>query len=151
MSSRDAIQAILGEFGRSIGLNDLTFDAAGYCALLFDEALVVNMEIDQGEQALVLYSLLGEPAGDAMTAYRDLLRANFRANRSDEAVLGMQPDSNAIVLSRWVALAGLELSQFSTALEQFVNAVESWTARLSQSEASAAPIEQVAPTSAIRA
>ena len=36
----------------------------------------------------------------------------------------MQPDGDGIVLSRWIAGPDLELSRFSTAMEQFVNAVE---------------------------
>jgi hypothetical protein len=124
MTDRDTIQALLGEFGRSIGLSELALDDSGYGVLLFDEALVVNMEIDRTEQALLLYSLVGEPAGDPVAAYQQALRANFRANRCDEAVLGMQPDGDGIVLSRWIAAPDLELSRFSTAMEQFVNAVE---------------------------
>lgn len=68
MTDRDTIQALLGEFGRSIGLSELALDDSGYGVLLFDEALVVNMEIDRTEQALLLYSLVGEPAGDPVAA-----------------------------------------------------------------------------------
>lgn len=149
MSDRNSIQALLAEFGRSIGITDLAFDASGYCILVFDDALVVNMEIDEAEQGLLLYSLVGNPAGEPGIIYEALLRANFRASQQDAPIFGMA-DGKGITLSKRIPLAGLELSSFNSALEQFVNAVEHWTARLPQLGASAPEPETAMPASFIR-
>jgi hypothetical protein len=56
MSDHHAAQELLGEFGRSTGLGELALDEDNYCALLIDDGLVINMEFDEQERQLVLYS-----------------------------------------------------------------------------------------------
>ena len=135
MADRKAIQRIFGEFGHSTGLDGLALDDDGYCCLLIDKDLVINIEHDEPGQRLVLYSVVGE-AGDRLAA---LLEANYLGQGTGGATLGLQPGSTRAVLSREVPVAGLDVPAFSAALERFVNTTEDWTRRL------AAPAESAAP------
>jgi hypothetical protein len=143
MSDHRAIQALIGEFGRSIGLPDLELDEDNYCALLIDEGLVINMEFDEESRQLLLYSLLGQAAGDTRSVYERLLQANYVGRECGGATFGLRPD-NSVVLSQSLAVPGLDLKDFTARLERFVNEVEAWTKQLSQLGAASetAPAEE---------
>jgi hypothetical protein len=142
MSDHHAAQELLGEFGRSTGLGELALDEDNYCALLIDDGLVINMEFDEQERQLVLYSLLGEPAVEPLAAYQRLLRANYLGRECGGATFGLRPD-NSVVLSQSMALPGLDLKDFTARLERFINEVEAWTKQLAQLGAASetAPVE----------
>ena len=143
MSDHHAAQELLGAFGRTIGLDDLGLDEDNYCALLIDDGLVINIEFDEQERQLVLYSLLGEPAGDARSVYERLLQANYLGRECGGATFGLRPD-NSVVLSQSMAVPGLELKDLTARLERFINEVEAWTKQLPQLGAAseAAPAEE---------
>ena len=132
VSDRHTVQALLGEFGRTIGLDGLELDEDDYCALLIDDAHVINMEFDEAGKKLVLYSLIGEPMGERTAAYDQLLRANYLGRETGAASLGLHPDGRGVVLSQWLPLQGLDGERFTMELERFVNQTESWTKRLPQ-------------------
>jgi hypothetical protein len=143
MSDHHAAQELLGEFGRSTGLGELALDQDNYCALLIDDGLVVNIEFDEQDRQLVLYSLLGVPAGEPQAAYERLLQANYLGRECGGATFGLRPD-NSVVLSQSMAVAGLDLKDFTARLERFINEVEAWTKQLPQLGAAseAAPAEE---------
>jgi hypothetical protein len=136
VSDRHTVQGLLGEFGRTIGLDDLELDEDDYCALLIDDSLVINMEFDDAGNKLVLYSLIGEPAGERTAAYDRLLRANYLGRETGAASLSLHPDGKGVVLSQWLPMPGLDGKRFTTELERFVNQTEAWTKRLPQLAAS---------------
>jgi Tir chaperone protein (CesT) family len=123
MSDHHAAQELLGEFGRSTGLGELALDEDNYCALL--------IEFDEQDRQLVLYSLLGEPAGDRLPVYERLLQANYLGRECGGATFGLRP-GNSVVLSQSMAVAGLDLKDFTARLERFINEVEAWTKQLPQ-------------------
>lgn len=137
MSDRHTVQGLLGEFGRTIGLDGLELDEDDYCALLIDNSLVVNMEFDEAGKKLVLYSLIGEPNGERTAAYDQLLRANYLGRETGAASLGLHPDGKGVVLSQWLPMHGLDGERFTTELERFVNQTEAWTKRLPELGANA--------------
>jgi hypothetical protein len=143
MSDHHAAQDLLAEFGRSIGLGEFALDEDNYCALLIDEGLVINIEFDERERQLVLYSLLGEAAGDQLAVYERLLKANYLGRECGGATFGIRPDQS-VVLSQSLAVPGLELKDFTARLERFINEVEAWTKQMPQLGAASetAPAEE---------
>ena len=150
MSGRDAVGALLSDFARMIGIPDLEFDAANRCVLLFDEGMVVTIELDEADERLLLYAPLGEAVGDLPAAYAEPLRVNYLGGQSGGGMLGLQPDGQAITLSQWVPISGLDATRFSNALERFVNTVDDWRLRLPRLGTSATEHGADAPMQAIR-
>jgi hypothetical protein len=132
MADSERLQQVLGEFGATVGLEDLRLDEAGHCVLAIDDTLVVNLELDAAKGSAVLYSWLGVPTGDLPEIYGQLLQANYLGQGTGGATLGLQAETGGIVLSQSVALEHLDLPRFNTALETFVNQAERWSERLAQ-------------------
>ena len=76
MQEREQVDLLLGEFGREIGLAGLALDEDGHAALAFDDVLV-NFEVEEGDERLLLYAYLGEIRGDAAASMRAMLEANL--------------------------------------------------------------------------
>jgi hypothetical protein len=133
------VQQILGDFGKTIGLDDLELDAAGYCCLMIDNNLVINIEFEEPDARLLLYAKVGRPGPDRAAALTAILEANYLGRGTGGATLGLEPESGSIVLSRDLAIAGMDVPGFSDALERFVNTAEVWSKRLGEASASAPP------------
>lgn len=127
MVERNAVQHIIGAFGRTTGIDDLELDQDGYCCLLIDQDLVINIELDEPGQRLLFYSVVGTPEAHRLPM---LMQANYLGRGTGGATLGLQPDSGAAVLSREIPIAQLDVPDFSAALERFVNTTEEWVKRL---------------------
>jgi hypothetical protein len=127
MPDRDAVQQIIATFGQTIGIGDLGLDDDGYCCLVIDQDMVINIELDEAAQRLLLYSVVGRPDGERFPL---LLEANYLGQGTDGGSLGLQPSTGAAVLSREVPVAQLDVPAFSTAPERFINLTEDWTKRL---------------------
>lgn len=125
----DGMQELLAMFGRHIGLAGLAFDERGHCVLGIDD-VVVNLEYDQPGGRLLVYGLIGRPEGDLADVYAALLRANYLGMAGTGMSLGLRPDDDGVVLSRWLDAALLDLPAFEAALQAFVDTAEAWTARL---------------------
>jgi hypothetical protein len=130
MSDQDNAQQVIGEFGRSIGIDDLALDEEGYCCLAIDRDLIVNIELDADGGRLVLYSMVGQPGPDRAAALEMLMQANYLGQGTGGAILGAQPETGAIVLSCALPADRLDLPAFNGALERFVNTAEDWMRRL---------------------
>jgi hypothetical protein len=139
----DGLQELLSMFGRFVGLADLAFDEAGHCVLGID-GVVLNLERDATGGRLLIYSLVGRPAGDPATVYAALLRANYLGMDGTGMGFGLRPDDDGVVLSRWLEAATLDLPAFEAALQAFVDTAEAWTVRLA-GPADGAPVSQAAP------
>ena len=139
MAERETVQQIIGDFGRTVGFEDLELDAEGYCCLVIDNDLVINIEFDEPGARLMLYSKVGRPGPDRPKALTEIMQANYLGRGTGGATLGLQPESGAIVLSREVPVAGLDVPGFSTALERFVNMAEAWSRRLAEPSSPAQP------------
>lgn len=66
---------------------------------------------------------IGDPPPDGAAAFADLL---LEANLESDAVFAKSKESGRYVLTRRIALAGLDGEAFDAALEAFVNRAEAW-------------------------
>ncbi|MEJ0015041.1 MAG: type III secretion system chaperone [Acetobacteraceae bacterium] len=146
MPDHEAVQRIIGEFGQTTGIDDLSLDDGGYCCLVIDQDLVINVEFDEAGQRLLLYSAVGRPDADRLPL---LMEANYLGQGTDGGTLGLQPGTGLLVLSREVPVVQLDVPVFHAALERFVNAAETWTGRLR--EAAAPVVLDIPPQGGIRA
>jgi hypothetical protein len=79
---------------------------------------------------LLLYSLIGRPVGNPAAVYKALLRAQYLGVESGGMTFGLRPGDDAVVLSRGLDLATLDVATFQAALQAFVDTAEAWMARL---------------------
>jgi hypothetical protein len=139
-----AMHEVLADFGKQIGMADLAFDEGGHCVLAIDTT-IVNMEYDEQSEFLLVYALIGRPAGNLGATYEAILRANFPGMGSNGAIFSLRPDDGGVVLSRPISTAALDPVGFGEVLESFVATAEDWTGRLQELGTAAAPNHAAPP------
>jgi hypothetical protein len=83
---RDAVQQIIATFGQTIGIGDLGHDEYGFCCLVIDQDMVINIELNEAAQRLLLYSVVGRPGGERFPL---LLEANHLGQGTGGGSLGL--------------------------------------------------------------
>lgn len=120
----EAVSNLLKEFGRHIGLEQLTLDDDGQCTLAFDEDIVMTFVADP-EGGLNAVSFVGElPESGAEEFVKGLLQENFLPSNHGGARFALEPNSNRLVMvGRWDAQK-TDINFFSTQLEACVNSID---------------------------
>ena len=127
---RSPIDAILADFGASIGIPDLSFDENGFCCLFFDD-VAVNLELDRAAGRLVAYANVGAlPEKPDVEFQQMLLEANYFYRHTDGGTLGTDRESRLVVLAYQTPLVSLDLQRFNRLIENFVNMAERWATRI---------------------
>jgi hypothetical protein len=137
VQEREQVDLLLGEFGREIGLPGLALDEDGHAALAFDDVLV-NFEVEEGDERLLLYAYLGEIRGDAAASMRAMLEANLFWRGADGGTLAMERATGGVVLELAVPTASLDRSKLQATLERFINTAEDWAQRIGEGRAAKA-------------
>ena len=120
-------QTLIEELGQQLGLGPLRLDDQGFCALRFDDTLLINIQYWADGEQLVLFADLGPPAG-GVKLYPVLLKANLFWRTTLGATLSLSEDDPPhVIIALQQACQSLDAGQLSTLLERFVNTVEDWT------------------------
>ncbi|WP_142850611.1 type III secretion system chaperone [Telmatospirillum sp. J64-1] len=120
----DESNALIRELGRTLGFEDLAFDDAGTCDLLFDGAIQVKLAIDAQQEEILAISplaILDQTAGEELL--ETLLEANFLWSRTAGGTLSLRPDDEAVLMRAW-PLKGLDQAAFEEDLRHFIDAAE---------------------------
>lgn len=88
---------------------------------------------------------IGDPPPDGAAAFADLL---LEANLESDTVFAKSKESGRYVLTRRIALAGLDGEAFDTSLEAFVNRAEAWRRLLADYRPAAAAAAEAAEDTA---
>lgn len=135
------LDGLVAELGRKLGLDGIGFDANGTCALKVDDAIVVHLARDEGQERALLYAQIGEPPTGDGTA---LLTRMLLANATEEGVLALHPQTGAPLLLRRLAVAHMPYSDFEAAIEGFLDDAGRWSRELhGPDEAAAAPADEM--------
>ena len=120
----EAVNNLLKELGRHIGLDQLELDEEGQCTLAFDEDIVVTFVADP-DGGLNAVSFVGElPESGAEAFVKELLAENFLPSNHGGARFAIEPNSNRVVMVRRWDAQTTDVNQFSTHLEAFVNTID---------------------------
>jgi hypothetical protein len=120
------LQNLLREFGKTLGLDGLTFDEYGYCGLTIDDQ-VINIEMDEPSAALLIYAFVGElPEKPDRAFYEMLLEADFFYKGTSGATLGIDRNTRVIMMAYRLPVGGLQLHRFLRVVENFTNMMELW-------------------------
>ena len=124
-------QKLLQEFGNTLGLEQLTLDASGYCCLHFDQ-VIVNLEVlDDSHALLLVYSPIGKMRDpNDLALVQELLKANHFFAATAGATLGLGEDLRTISLSKLVETASLDITLLERLLNAFVAVAEYWSKRV---------------------
>ena len=126
--SLETYQALLERFGQLAGVEDCAADEDGFCALAFDEDIVVHLQLDADGATITLSGEAGEVDEDySAELYGALLEANTAYRTKNELVFGVDPGSRNIELYLRLP-AEIDLSAFEAAMGGFVDELEQWIA-----------------------
>lgn len=130
---KEHVNELLKHIGEGLNLPDLCLDDNNHCILLFDEKIVLNMDLDEEGNKLVIYAYIGEiPLECRETIFEKALEGNFFWNETDGGTLGIDKQSQSLVLAKSFSLPLKDFNAFEDQLATFVEVVEKWINRIEQ-------------------
>lgn len=141
-------QQLLDHIAELVGLPELELDEDGFCSLLFDDRVAVNISYAADTELLTLYCNLGEiPADQAERVYPLLLEANVLWAGTGGATLGVTPADRCVILAFRDRIKDIDPERFQTLLEGLIDMSEFWMGRIDRSAQAAetAPAEATPP------
>ena len=143
----ESTSQLIGEFGRTIGIENLALDEKGCCCLMFDDVML-NLELTPEPEQFFIYAELGDiPEHGRDEFYAQLLEANFFFRGTGGATLSLDRGANCVLLAYQMASHDLFLQRFSQILENFVNVAATWREKIASaghgapSAADAVPVD----------
>lgn len=126
-------EQLLSALGRHSGLPDaFAFDHNRCARIIFDETVAVTLEASIDDGPLHVYSVLGAlPDGNREAILLKLMNANLFGADTAGATLAIDGTTDEIVICRQVNTDQATEWGFISMIDQFVAAVEVWTAKLS--------------------
>ncbi|MDR0727778.1 MAG: type III secretion system chaperone [Puniceicoccales bacterium] len=132
MDLRNEVNRILARLAKSLHLSELSLDNNQHCMLMFDDKIVLNLELDEKYEYLVAYAYLGEvPLVGRENIFEKLLEPNFFWNGTNGMTIGIDKQSQTVVLMMRFQLPLKNPDTFEESLADFVDMTESWMHKLS--------------------
>ena len=124
------VPLMIAELFERLGLGQAPADSDGVSVLSFDE---VDVLLSVDEQAIVIFSRVGEAPADSPAFLEALLAANLFWQDSGGATLSLEPFSRAVILARRLAFAELgSVDQLELELESFAQSAVTWLRSIPQ-------------------
>ncbi|MDR2341180.1 MAG: type III secretion system chaperone [Puniceicoccales bacterium] len=131
MDLRNEVNRILARLAKSLHLNELSLDNNQHCMLMFDDKIVLNLELDEKHEHLVAYAYLGEvPLVGRENIFEKLLEPNFFWNGTNGMTIGIDKQSQTVVLMMRFQLPLKNPDTFEENLADFVDTTETWMHKL---------------------
>ena len=127
-------QEWLDQLALEIKLNEpLTLDEKQQCFLMFDDSLLVQIEMNSELNEFSFKASLGNVNEWQMSKiYPRLLEANLQWRETSGATLGVQQLSDRVLLVQHTPLLNCNYEIFEKSLEYFIDAFEYWTKHLKE-------------------
>lgn len=127
MSLRD----ILLKLEKKSGLESLQFSKDGAISFVFNDRYTTTLEKSADEHELTLYGVIGQlPFEDKERYLLALLQANLFGRATGGASIGLDPDTQEIILFRTFIIAHLPFDSFFEELTHFLHMQQEWTEKL---------------------
>ncbi|MDR2769455.1 MAG: type III secretion system chaperone [Puniceicoccales bacterium] len=128
---RERVNDLLKRIGEGLSLPDLCLDENNHCILLFDEKIVLNIDFDEAGSKLVIYAYVGEiPLDCREIIFEKALEGNFFWNETDGGTLGIDRQSQSLVLAKAFDWPLKRIESFEDELATFVEVIEKWISRI---------------------
>ncbi|MDR0428600.1 MAG: type III secretion system chaperone [Puniceicoccales bacterium] len=132
MDLRNEVDGILARLARSLHLDELSLDSNLHCMLMFDDKIILNLELDEKHEHLIAYSYVGEvPLVGRENIFEKLLEPNFFWNGTNGMTIGIDKQSQTVVLMMRFQLPLKNPENFEESLADFVDTTEFWMHKLS--------------------
>ena len=127
MDARTEVNELLTQLGHSLRLDGLFLDEEDHCILLFDDKIILNVELDEERSQLVVYAYLGMvPIEHKEHIYELLLQSNFFWRKTKGATLALDKQTQTLVLLYPFELPLRHPKNFEDDLATFVETAEEW-------------------------
>ncbi|MDR2396944.1 MAG: type III secretion system chaperone [Puniceicoccales bacterium] len=128
---KERVNDLLKRIGEGLSLPDLCLDENNHCILLFDEKIVLNIDFDEEGSKLVIYAYVGEiPLDCREIIFEKALEGNFFWNETDGGTLGIDRQSQSLVLAKAFDWPLKNIEIFEDELATFVEVIEKWISRI---------------------
>lgn len=118
--------------GDKIEVKDLAPDEEHYLCLSFDENVVIHFQYHPELSQVMLFSVVGTLKGreELDKYFKDLLQANLYWQETAGATLGIDGETDEILITHKKDIYNLNEDHFYRFIETFVNISEHWQKRL---------------------
>ncbi|VVO47962.1 type III secretion system chaperone [Pseudomonas fluorescens] len=109
----------------ALNLSPVDSDEEGHCSLVFDNEIIVDIQLIASESRIVFTSMVGllsETYGNQQL--RSLMSLNLAIARELSMSLGLEPETNAVLLTYSVDVQHVSLSTITEALSLFLSQTE---------------------------
>jgi hypothetical protein len=131
MDYKNEVNNLLKELGEALDLSSLTLDANNHCLILFDDKIVINLELQEEMGALVVYSYISVvPFIKKELIFEFLLEANFFWKISYGATFAIDKQTQTLVLQQKFPIPLANPKNFQNELGVFVDVAEAWMKRI---------------------
>ncbi len=128
MSTKNYMQTLLADLGRTVGLKELKLDENNYCCIVFDEKYYVSLDYDDSMQVVALSCDLGKPDDKRLEdLYGRLLQVNYFWKETNNVTMSLDGKRSHIFQLMHLPVANIDLSGFQERLESFINSAEAWS------------------------
>jgi hypothetical protein len=128
---RVEVNQMLERLARSLHLEGLSLDSNQHCMLMFDDKIVLNLELDEKFGHLLVYAYLGEvPLVGRENIFEKLLETNFFWNGTNGLTIAIDRQSQTIVIMTRFQLPLQNPGSFEENLADFVDITEVWMHKL---------------------
>ncbi len=134
-------QEWLDQLAVEIKLTDpLTLDEKQQCFLMFDDSLLVQIELNTEENDFSFTASLGDVnEWQIKNVYPRLLEANLQWRETSGSTLGVQQFSDRVLLVQHTPLLNCNYEVFEKSLECFIDTFEYWMKHLKDMQAEKSP------------
>lgn len=131
MDYRLEVNRLLKELGKVLDLSSLELDSNNHCLILFDDKIVLNLELDESDGALIVYAYVSVVPFTAKELILEiLLEANFFWKISNGSTFAIDKQTQTLVLEQKFSLPLKDPGHFQDTLALFVDVVEAWMKRI---------------------
>jgi hypothetical protein len=131
MDLKSEVNQVLARLAKSLHLDELSLDNNRHCMLMFDDKIVLNLELDEKYAQLLVYAYLGEvPLAGRENIFEKLLETNFFWNGSNGLTIAIDKQSQTVVIMTRFQLPLQNIGAFEENLADFVDTTEFWMHKL---------------------
>jgi hypothetical protein len=113
------------KYGKEVGLPNLKLNENGVCSLSFDDSITVDIVyIEKNNQCFLASPICSIPNSDREKFYEQLLISNNTYNKNGGIILGIDEDSNRVVISYTFIANTFTYFRFKNVLRNFVDIAE---------------------------
>ena len=142
-------EELIEALGRQINV-PLTVDADGACVISVDDLTVTLQNVSEAD-SVGLWGAIGEPPPQGIEKLLSaMLEANHMFAGTGGATISRDPANGRFFLCRLMDVRCLDAETFATALERFVNTLESWVAMVRDYRETASDAKPAEPEAAPR-